>query len=74
MKISRNEIGFFMVKTDAGEFEKVVISQDVVFHYDKEHVYTGKHLTLNSVDGPPVSCTNRENVFRLKDGTELRRR
>ncbi len=69
----RVEVGSFPVRTDVGVKKLIVVSQEVVSRYDKEHAYTGKFLNLETMDGPFVEYTENENVFRLEDGTELRK-
>ncbi len=74
MNTVREEVGSFMVKTEAGEINKVIVSQEVVILYGKEHIFTGKYMNFDSINGPNVAWTDKDNVFRLEDGTELRKR
>lgn len=72
--VSREIIGSFAVKTGDGEIRTVIISQESVSHYAKEGSFSGKHLNLGSIDGPQVIWTGESNIFRLHDGTKLRKR
>lgn len=74
MNSPREEIGSFTVQAETGEEKEIIISQEVVSHYNKEHINSGKYLTLETIDGPTVEATDRDHVFRLEDGTVLRRR
>jgi len=74
MNTCRSEIGFFTVKMNTGEIRKIVISQDVVSHYDKDQTYSGKYFNLDDIYGPAVVKTADEDVFRTVDGIELRKR
>jgi hypothetical protein len=70
----RTHIGSFIVETEAGLLDDVIVSQEVVNLYEKNRTYNGKYLTLSTIDGPRVISTDRDNIFKLEDGTELRKR
>lgn len=72
MEKSREVIGTIIVKTDNGDIKTVIVSQEVISQYNKNYNYAGKHLTLETINGPTVFQTDEENIFRLEDGSELR--
>jgi hypothetical protein len=62
----------FAVKNDKNEQKQVVVTQDILAHYRKEENYS-KKFHLDSLDGPAVYQTENPDVFRLSDGTMLKR-
>jgi len=74
MKRPRQEvIGAFTVINNRQEVKKVVISQDMMSYYsgDVHHV---KRLNLDDIHGVEVYKTRDPNIFKLPDGTILKKR
>lgn len=71
--MEREIIGSFTVLSWEREQRRVVVSQKSVSHYKKETTPNGKYMNLDQIDGPEVFKTKDSNIFRLFDGTELRR-
>ncbi|GEM_PF-1074920 len=65
-------IGSFTVVTDKQELRKIIISQDIISHYCGKTNHS-KNLNLDSVDGLEVFKTEDPDVFRLSDGSILKR-
>jgi hypothetical protein len=72
-KQNRTRIGSFTVVNNDHEIKEVIISQEVINHYRATINHT-KNLNLDTLDGTPVFKTEDPSIFRLQDGTTLRRR
>ncbi len=72
-KQKRTEIGSFTVVNNHHEVQEVVISQDLIEHYSAKENHT-KNLNLEAIDGVPVYTTEDPSIYKLQDGTTLRRR
>lgn len=72
-KIKQELIGSFMVVNDKQEIKKIVVSQDIIAHYSGDTSHS-KNLYLDSIDGVKVYKTNDPDIFKLIDGTTLRRK
>lgn len=73
MKHRKEEIlESFTVISEAKELKKVIISQDIVTHYNKEESYN-KHFRLESLYGETVYKTEDPDILELVDGAILRR-
>lgn len=72
-KIKQELIGSFMVVNDKQEIRKVVVSQDIIAHYSGNTSHS-KNLNLDSIDGVKVYNTHDPDIFKLIDGTTLRRK
>jgi hypothetical protein len=72
MEIRKEICASFAVKNDKNEQKQVVVTQDILCHYRKEENYS-KKFHLDSLDGPAVYQTENPDVFRLSDGTILKR-
>lgn len=62
-----------MVVNDKQEIKKIVVSQDIIAHYSGDTSHS-KNLYLDSIDGVKVYKTNDPDIFKLIDGTTLRRK
>lgn len=69
----KEEIGTFTVIDDTLEVKKIVIGQDKISHYKRDNNHK-KSLHLNSLDGPEVFKTNDPNIFKLQNGSILKKR
>lgn len=67
------QIGSFKVIADNKEEQQVIISQEQFDYYHKDSRYT-KRFTLGSLDGLPVIATDDPMLYRLEDGTNLRKK
>jgi hypothetical protein len=73
MKTKEQElIGVFTVVNNKQECKKIVVSQDIVIHYSGETSHT-KNLHLDTIDGVDVYRTSDPDIFKLPDGSTLRR-
>jgi len=73
MKHRKEEIlESFTVISEAKELKKVIISQDIITHYNKEESYT-KHFRLESLYGATVYKTEDPDILELVDGTIFRK-
>ena len=73
MKTRKQEnIGSFTVVNDHQELKQVVVSQDVISHYSGETKHS-KNLYLDKIGGLEVYKTNDPNIFKLPDGSTLRK-
>ena len=66
-------IGSIMVVDDKQEIKKIVVSQDIITHYSGDSNHS-KNLYLDSIDGVKVYKTQDPDIFKLSDGTTLRRK
>ena len=66
-------IGSFAVIDDKQNIRKIVVTQDIITHYSGDARHT-KNLHLDSIDGAEVYTTQNPDIFKLSDGTTLRRR
>ena len=74
MKLRKQEIlGSFTLINEDNELKKVIISQDIVTHYNKEESYL-KHFHLESLSGTIVYQTEGSAILELVDGTIFRRK
>jgi len=74
MKTNKQElIGSFTVVDNKNEVKKVVVSQDIVTHYRGATSHS-KNLHLDSIDGIEVFKTDDPDIFKLPDGTSLRKK
>lgn len=74
MKTKKQEIlGSFTVVDHNQELKQVVVSQDIVTHYSGENSHS-KNLHLDTIDGVEVFKTNDPDIYKLPDGTELRKK
>lgn len=62
-----------MVMNDRQEIKKIVVSQDIIAHYSGDTTHS-KNLHLDSIDGVKVYKTDDPDIFKLIDGTLLRRK
>ncbi|MGB3225868.1 MAG: hypothetical protein WBB23_23975 [Desulforhopalus sp.] len=73
MKTKKQElIGFFTVVNNKQELKQVIVSQDIISYYRGEASHT-KHLHLDSIDGSEVYKTDDPEIFKLPDGSTLRK-
>jgi hypothetical protein len=74
MKTKNQElIGSFTVVDNKNEIKKVVVSQDIMTHYSGETSHS-KNLHLDTIDGIEVLKTDDPDIFKLPDGTSLRKK
>lgn len=66
-------IGSFTVIDNKQEIRKIVVSQDIIAHYSGNTNHS-KNLHLDTIDGLEVYKTQDPDVFRLPDGTLLRKK
>lgn len=66
-------IGVFMVVDNKRKLKKVVVSQDIITHYSGETSYK-KNFYLETIDGLEVYNTSDPDLFKLPDGSTLRRK
>ncbi len=57
---------------DKQELRQVIVSQDILSHYSGKTSHT-KNLRLDNSDGVEVYNTDDPDIFRLSDGTILRK-
>lgn len=72
-KPKKEIIGSFTVLDDKQEIRKIVVSQDIITLYSGNTSHS-KNLHLDTIDGVEVYKTNDPDIFRLPDGTLLRRK
>ena len=72
-KTKREVVGSFTVINDRQEIRKIVVCQDIITHYSGNTRHT-KNLHLDTIDGVEVYKTQDPDIFRLPDGTTLRRK
>lgn len=72
-RTKRELIGSFTVINDRQELKKIVVSQDIITHYSGDTRHT-KNLHLDTIDGVEVYATQDPDIFKLPDGTTLRRK
>ena len=73
MTIKKQEhIGIFTVVDDKQELRQVIVSQDIVRHYSGAASHT-KNLHLDNLEGLEVYKTDDPDIFRLSDGSTLRK-
>ncbi len=65
--------GSFTVVTKNRELKEVVVIQDVLSYYGKEHTCL-KKFRLGSLSGIAVYRTDDPDIFRLEDGELLKKR
>jgi hypothetical protein len=74
MKKRKQElIGSFTVVNDKQELRKIVVSQDIISHYCGKTNHS-KNLNLDSIDGAEVFKTDDPDIFKLSDGSTLKRK
>lgn len=74
MKKRKQElIGSFTVVNDKQELRKIVVSQDIISHYCGKTNHS-KNLNLDSIDGAEVFKTEDPDIFKLADGSILRKK
>jgi len=74
MEYSKQElIGSFNVIDNNQKIQTVVVCQDLMTHYSGD-INHYKKLHLNSLDGVPVYKTKDPEIFKLADGSILRRK
>lgn len=66
-------IGSIDVVDDANTQKKIVICQDILTQYKGSEAHT-KRLFLETMYGQPVYRTDDPDIFRLFDGTTLKRK
>ena len=74
MKKRKQElIGSFAAMNTKQELQKIIVSQDIIPHYfgDSNH---SKNLFLENINGTEVFKTEDPNLFRLSDGSILRKK
>lgn len=72
-KPKQEVIGSFTVINDKQEVRKIVVSQDIITHYAGSTSHS-KNLHLDTIDGLEVYKTPDPDVFRLPDGSLLRKK
>lgn len=73
MKTKKQElVGVFTVVDNKQELKQVVVSQDIISYYRGEIIHT-KNLHLDSIDGSEVFKTNDPEIFKLRDGSTLKK-
>ncbi len=65
-------IGSFTVINDKLELRKIIVTQDRVSHYCGKINHL-KNLNLDSIEGVKVFKTEDPDIFRLADGSLLRK-
>lgn len=65
--------GHFTVETEDNQFKQLLVIQDFVSYYSKEESYS-KTFRLESLDGVVVYKTENPAIFRLANGTLLKRK
>lgn len=70
---TEEQIASFTVINEDYELKQVIISQDLLSHYDGKKVYT-KNYHLESLDGIPLSRTDDPDILKLPDGSILKRK
>lgn len=74
MKRSKQEeVCSFTVVDDSQELKQIIVTQDSVGYYKRDNSHK-KTLHLETVDGPEVFKTADPNVFKLQNGSILKRR
>jgi hypothetical protein len=74
MKTGRREmIGSFTAVNGNQMLQKIIVSQEIISHYSGDTVHK-KFLSLEALNGPEVYKTDDPNVFKLIDGTTLRKK
>jgi hypothetical protein len=74
MKKRKQElIASFTVVNDAQELRIIIVSQDIISHYCGKTNHS-KNLSLDSIDGAEVFKTENPDIFKLSDGSILRRK
>ena len=66
-------IGSFAVVNSELETKKIIVCQDIITHYSDE-TCSEKTFYLDFVDGIKVCKTIDPNIFKLPDGSKLRKR
>jgi hypothetical protein len=69
----QEQIGSFTVVNEKQELKQVVVSQDIVTHYSGKTRHS-KNLHLDKVDGLEVYKTKDPDIFKLPDGSTLRKK
>lgn len=69
----REVIGSFSVVDNKQEIKKVIVCQDILSHYSADNSHF-KSLHLDHVDGVEVYKTTDPEIFKLPDGTTLKRK
>ncbi|MGB3212783.1 MAG: hypothetical protein WBB19_18935 [Desulforhopalus sp.] len=72
-KRQQEVIGSFTVVNSKQELKKIVVSQDIVTHYSGETSHR-KNLHLETIEGVEVYKTSDPDIFKLPDGTTLRKK
>ena len=74
MKKRKQEfIGSFTVMNNKQQLQKIIISQDILPHYYGNSNHS-KSLFLEAINGMKVFKTEDPNVFKLSDGSLLRKK
>ncbi len=74
MKKRKQEfIGSFTAVNNKQELQKVIVSQDILPHYCGKSNHS-KHLFLETINGIQVFKTEDPAIFRLSDGSLLRKK
>ena len=69
---TEEQIASFTVINENYELKQVIISQDLLSHYDGKKIYTKKYC-LESLGGTPVFRTDNPDILKLADGSILKR-
>jgi len=72
-KQKKEPIGSFTAMNNKQELQKIIISQDILPHYCGNSNHS-KNLFLENINGIEVFKTEDPNVFRLSDGSLLRKK
>lgn len=73
IKKDKEICGDFTVETEDNQIKQVLALQDLLSHYSKEENYS-KTFCLDSLDGVTVYKTENPTIFRLANGTLLKRK
>lgn len=63
----------FTVETEDRELKRVLVTQEIFFHYSKNENYS-KKLRLESLNGVAVYRTKIPDTYQLANGTILKKR
>lgn len=66
-------IGSFTAVNGNKILQKIIVSQEIISHYSGDTVHK-KLLTLETLNGPEVYKTDDPDIFKLIDGTTLRKK
>jgi hypothetical protein len=73
MKIKQEICASFTVENEDHVLKQVIVTQDILSHYNKEDSYS-KKFRLESLDGPVVYRTEDPDIFKLDNGMLLKKR